>query len=304
MTTLILATLLVGSVDSHAQDLQSRLETTVTQYSLASPSLVHALHKLATDFKLPMGVEWVRDTDSLRPVRLSWNGARLSDIIARVVAEYPQYRMSTSGTIVHVFHGDFRNILTDALSVRLGPIEIEDEELAVASGFRLRPRVRRALQPELSVGGGVGGSIASGPGGDRRVTVKSTNPTVREVLDMLAVSAGGVIWLVTYPPSGQSKGRWQLTVTLGGDPVPPQHQPLWTFLPWGPPSLVKVSSMKPGPGRLFARQIRDRARDRPHAIDAARAEPASCPPFGQMPASSAQASMSREISSRASRMAR
>lgn len=129
------------------------------------------------------------------------------------------------------------------------PFDIKDEALAVASGFRVRPRVRRALQPALSVGGGEGGSIASGPGGDRRVTLKSANPTLREVLDMLAVSAGEVIWVVTYPPHGLSEGRWQLTVTMGGHPVSPQHQPHWEFLPWGPPSLVKVSGMKPGPIR-------------------------------------------------------
>lgn len=161
---------------------------------------------------------------------------------------------TTSSTIASpmlssIFHVGFRNVLTDALSMRVGPIDIKDEALAVASGFRVRPRVRRALQPALSVGGGEGGSIASGPGGDRRVTLKSANPTLREVLDMLAVSAGEVIWVVTYPPHGLSEGRWQLTVTMGGHPVSPQHQPHWEFLPWGPPSLVKVSGMKPGPIR-------------------------------------------------------
>lgn len=252
MTSLIIAALLASPVDSayaHSQDLQTRLDATVKDYSLAAPSFLHALHKLATDFKLPMGVEWVREYDSLRPVRLSWSAASLSQIIARVVAEYPHYRMSTDGSIVHVFHVGFRNVLTDALSVRVGPIDIKDEALAVASGFRVRPRVRRALQPALSVAGGEGGSIASGPGGDRRVTIKSANPTLREVLDMLAVSAGEVIWVVTYPPHGLSEGRWQLTVTMGGHPVSPQHQPHWEFVPWGPPSLVKVSGMKPGPIR-------------------------------------------------------
>lgn len=245
MTSLILATLLVGPVDSagvRSQDLQSRLEATVTEYALAAPSLLHALHMLATDFEIPMGVEWARDADSLRPVELSWSRARVSDIVARVLAEYPRYRMATSGTIVHVFHEGYRNILTDALSVRLGPIEIQDESLAGASGFRVLPRVRRVLQTAPPAWGGEGGSIGSGPGGERRVNVTSANPTLREVLDMLAVSAGEVIWVVTYPPRGQSEGRWQLTVTVGGHPVSPQHQPHWTFLPWGPPSLVNVSA--------------------------------------------------------------
>jgi hypothetical protein len=188
-----------------------------------------------------MGVEWVRDADSLKPVTLSWSGASLSNIVAQVVAEYPHYRLSTQGSVVHVFHADVRNTFSDALSVRLGPIEIRDESLAAASGFRVRPRVDRALQQALPVWGGVAGSIASGPGGDRRVTVEGANPTLREVLDMLAVSAGEVIWVVTYPPRGRYEGRWLPTVTMGGQPVERKHQPLWTFLPWGPPSLVKVS---------------------------------------------------------------
>lgn len=250
MRTVIIATLLMApmaAADAYCQDLQSRLNAPVTEYSLAAPSLIHAVHKLATDLKLPIGVEWVRDSESLRPVRLSWSGTRVSNVLTRLVAEYPQYKISLDGSIVHVFRGGVRNILTDALSVRLGPIEINDEPLAAASGFRVLPRLQRVLQPALPVSSGEGGSIASGPGGDRRVNVKSTNPTLREILDMLAVSAGEVIWVVRYPPHGQAEGRWQLTETLGGRPVPPHHQPHWTFLPWGPPSIVKVSGMEPGP---------------------------------------------------------
>jgi hypothetical protein len=241
VTGLISATLLagpVGSADVRPQSLQSQLDATVATYSLAAGSLVEALHKLATDFHLPMGVEWVRDADSLKPVTLSWHGARVSDVIARLVAAYPHYRLSTEGSAVHVFHADVRNTFSDALSVRLGPIEIKDEALAAASGFRVLPRVRRVLQPAPPRWGGVGGSIASGPGGDRRVRVEGANPTLREVLDMLAVSAEEVMWVVTYPPRGPYEGRWMPTVTMGGQPVSPEHQPLWTFVPWGPDGSV------------------------------------------------------------------
>jgi hypothetical protein len=238
---LITATLLVGSVDFaevRSQSLQDQLDAPVPSYSLTAGSLVEALHKLATDFHLPMGVEWVRDADSLKPVTMSWSGARVPDLIARVVAEYPQYKVSTGESIVHVYHADVRNSFTDALSVRLGPIEIEDEALAAASGFRVRPRVRRALAPAPPVWGGEAASIASGPGGDRRVNIKASNPTLREVLDVLTVSAGEVMWVVTYPPRGPYEGRWMPTVTIGGQPVSQEHQPLWMFVPWGPDGSV------------------------------------------------------------------
>jgi len=249
MTSLIVATLLVSLAvaDLESQDLQGRLDATVDEYTLAAPSLLHALHKLATDFRLPMGVEWVRDRRSLTPVRLSWRAARVSEIVAQVVAAYPNYRTSTSGTIVHVSLDGLGNVPADPLSVRLGAIDIRNERLSVASGLRIRSRAAQALRPTLSVRGEAS-SVASGPGGDRRVNITSADPTLRDALDALAVSAGGVIWVVTYPPRGESPaGRWNQTVTLGGHAVAAQFEPHWVFLPWGPPSLVKVSGRAPGP---------------------------------------------------------
>lgn len=249
LSTLMLATLVVPpaySTQASSAYLSTRLDATVTQYSLAAPSLVHALHRLATDFKLPMGVEWVRDTDSLRPVRLSWDGVKVSQILAAVVAEYPPYRLSTEGAIIHVFHEDVRVSPSDPLALHLGPIDIRDEQLGVASAQRLRSTVSRARQPRLPAG--EAGSAATGFGGDKRVSVKASNPTLREALDALALSAAEVIWIVTYPPRNRSDVRSMTTVSLGGHAVQPQHQPHWVFLPWGPSSLVKVSGREPGRG--------------------------------------------------------
>ena len=247
MIALLLASVVIVPADlaqAPSSRFQAQLDATVTHYSLAAPSLVHALHRLASDFKLPMGVEWVRDTDSLKPVRLTWSGERVSTVLANVVAQYPAYRLSTEGTIVHVFHQEARTVSSDPLSLHLGPIDIRDEPLSVASGLRVRSAVSRARQPGMPTG--EAGSIASGLGGDKRVSVKGANPTLRDALDALALSADQVIWVVTYPPRGRSEVRSQATVALGGRAVPPQHQPHWTFVPWGPPSLVKVSGREPG----------------------------------------------------------
>lgn len=238
MSGLMLAAILMASPQQSTPRLQAQLDASVGEYSLMAGSLLQALHRVATDFKLPMGVEWMRDNDSLKPVRLSWTGTSVKNVIERVVAEYPAYRISTDRSIIHVFRDDIRSDPTNPLELRLGPLEI-NEELSTASGLQLRSRVARLLRPSLS--GGEGGSIAGGIGGDRLVSFKANNPTLREALDGFAVSASGVMWVVTYGPQKSGNIPARSTVTPGGRSVGPEHDPLWTFLAWGPPSLVKVS---------------------------------------------------------------
>jgi hypothetical protein len=55
------------------------------------------------------------------------------------------------------------------------------------------------MNPELA-GIGYIGSIVSGYG-DRHVSLKLTNPTVRDVLDALCLAADLKVWLVGYTPS-------------------------------------------------------------------------------------------------------
>lgn len=238
MSGMMLVAALIASFQPAPERLQGQLSATVGEYSLVAGSLLQALHRVASDFKLPMGVEWVRDADSLKPIRLSWTESSVQNVIERVVAQYPGYRISTDGSVIHVFREDIRSDSTNLMELRLGPVEF-NEELSTASGLKLRSRVARVLRPPSL--GGEASSIASGPGGDRLVNFKAKNPTLRETLDGFAVSAGGVMWIVTYGPPERRDLRGRSTVTLGGHQVGPEHDPLWTFLPWGPPSLVKVS---------------------------------------------------------------
>lgn len=139
--------------------------------------------------------------------------------------------MKTDTGVLHVQPTGSLDDSRIILNLRLGPFEVREEPLSMASGWFLRPRVRHILEPRPP-GTGQAGSIGSGRGGERQVTFKADNPALREALDGLALAAGQTNWVVTYPEYETAPGRFRETITRDGERVREDQQPVWQFVPW------------------------------------------------------------------------
>jgi hypothetical protein len=218
--------------------LQRKLDVTIEQYRVAADSFVQGLAKVATDFQIPMAVEWVRNFQTSRGIDQSWNHAKVSDIIKSLTEAYPGYEVRLSNGVMQILPVGAFTDEHDFLNTRVARFQAKKEWLALASS-RLQFTVQSLIRPvaPLPPGAGEGSSTGVGVGGDRPVSVDFQNASVREILNGLIISASQTTWVVTYPESvpmtstGLRRAADLFSKTVFAD----EDQPVWVFVPWGIP---------------------------------------------------------------------
>src|SRR4051812_34195595 len=119
------ATLLLFAVSATAQQSSS---SEVKNYSLEANSFVDALLKVSAQFQFPLGVEWVKTADTLRPVRFSRTNTTVKDIIQAVVSMHAGYEWRTEDGVVHVFQRDLVNDDRNPLNIVIKSFDEFDEQ--------------------------------------------------------------------------------------------------------------------------------------------------------------------------------
>jgi hypothetical protein len=120
------------------------------------------------------------------------------------------------------------------LNLRIDRFEVQNEFVGVANK-RLNSLVNRIVSPPPPSPSGAreAGSTATGKG-DRQVSFKLENATVREILDKLSLAADKKIWIVTYAENATlTRTGFRRTVSFyGASPIPDAYQPIWMLLQW------------------------------------------------------------------------
>lgn len=216
------------------QELEKLLQSKVEHYTLSEDTFLQALTRVAAEFEIPMGIEWVKSPTTLRRFERSWRNLSIYQILKSVLKAQSGYELQISNGVVHVFP---RGALVDKgsfLNLRIDKFEVENHFGAFAS-YELHNRVHLIVSPPTTVSpeGGWGASITSGTG-DRRINLKLQNVTVRDVLDRISLATDLNIWLVTYPEKAPLTARgFYRTLSLYTDVLADDQQPVWHLLPWG-----------------------------------------------------------------------
>jgi hypothetical protein len=221
--------------------LQTKLDTVSKGYSLDASESLHALLRVAGDFQLPMGIEWVNDAGSTRHFANAWHDATPSVILQDVLRAYPGYSSEVRNGVVHVFPAALHGDPSDLLNIRIGTFQVSGQYVRFAAqqlAFRIKQIV---VPPDPAKPHGWGGSFITGKG-DWPVTFTLENATVRDVLDKLSVSAALHVWLVVYP--GQpAKTRTGFLKTIRADETAAredeQFVPAFHFIGWGDQLVIR-----------------------------------------------------------------
>ena len=218
-----------------SQALDAKLQTRVVDYRLSTNSFLEALTKVAGEFRIPMGIQWVRNKRTQAPVNLTFKDASLIDIIRQIAQTQPGNTARISHGVVHVFPQSVMADRRNFLNLRIGKFEVQGELYAVARS-RLFESVRNlvAPRPPQPPGGGVGSNIATEVG-DPRVTIQLENATVIEALDMLCLKSAENIWVVTFCDDCGLTPAGLLRTTSLYDPRGLFDSPLpfWDTFRWG-----------------------------------------------------------------------
>ena len=223
-----------GPHSKQSAGLSARLSAHVQNYTLSADSFVQALLKLASDFEIPMGIEWVRTPTAIRPVHLTWKDTDVRAIIHGIAQTQSGYEVDVEEAVVHIRQRELVPARQNFLSIRLARFEVHDDVAEIASK-RLASLVRlRLAPPKPIVAGGVGFSQGTEIG-DPNISLNLQNPTVEDVLDVLTLASPFKIWLVTFGPdrSLTPTGFRRTVSPVTGKAVPGAEQPVWELLKWG-----------------------------------------------------------------------
>ena len=214
-------------------------------YDVSENSFPTALVKVAQDFRLPMGIEWIRLSSDPQKVRLAWKKATVREILQSIVRTRPGYELKVDGCIVHVFYPNAESDKRNFLNIPVQNFQSEDQYVAF-SNQRLRDIVRKTVFPPVPHAGGSLPSVREivVSGGEHKATFTMQNGTVRDVLDKMIFATDGRIWIVTFDekagltPSGFRRtiaSLWNASANL-----PDEYQPRW--------DLIYMRSTVPGIG--------------------------------------------------------
>ena len=220
------------------QTLQDKLTAVTASYSVSNSDWLQALAKVAGDFQLPMGIEWIKVTGNPVPISLSWRDTTPLAILRDVVKAYPGYELDFGNGVVHVFPTAMKGDRADVLNARLGTFEVRNQTIPMAAASTLASPVRDIMVPQdpnSRSHGTLSGSVI-GNLNDERVTFRIENATVRDALDKLCLSADRKVWVVAYPPNPtKTHAGFLKMVSLFNDEVRADFSfvPTWSLMRWG-----------------------------------------------------------------------
>jgi len=240
MSAIVFLSLLLFSparvaAQTQATQLQAKLNARVTQYALSANGLADAILRIAKQFELPVGVEWLKDKEALRDLEFTWKDDTVGGIISSVLKKYPGYAFRVEGGVVHVFRQDLVNEHQNFLNLKVPDFFQVRQELGGFANVELRGVVQNIVSPRnLPPGGGEGGSYTSGNVPEKPFTITLRGASVREALEMLANASEHKMWVVTFSDSpGLTPTGFRRTETLWHPtPFPDRDQPMWDFLAW------------------------------------------------------------------------
>ncbi|MGA8762457.1 MAG: hypothetical protein WB562_06165 [Candidatus Sulfotelmatobacter sp.] len=228
---------------TESDELSSQLATPVHDYNLTANSLLEGLTLVASEFRVPIGIEWVNTGAPKVEFNLHLKEATVGEIIETVARTQPGYDVRVGKGAVHVYSTEIPRE-QDFLLIRIGSFMASDEVVEVAER-RLREVVKLTTVLSKGVTGGTGGSLATNVG-DPKINVRVANATVEDVLDALAAASPKKIWIVTFTHSlDLTPTGFRRTANLRNSfPVPDDEQPVWETFRWGEPISPAVSSPK------------------------------------------------------------
>lgn len=217
-----------------AEQLQAKLDTSVSRYTLSANGLADALMRTAKEFHLPMGIEWVKDKETLRSLSHTWKGETLRAILHSIVKEYPAYTLQVEHGLVHLFRRDLLNDGQNFLNLKVPDFFEVRDEIGGITNQRLKSVVQNMVSPRyLPPGAGEGGDCATGID-EKPLLLTLRGLTIREALDKLAEASGHKMWIVTFSDGpGLTPTGFRRTETIWHPtPFPDSGQPMWDFLAW------------------------------------------------------------------------
>jgi hypothetical protein len=216
-------------------DLNSKLDTPVSEYRLAQVNFLEALLHVAGDFQLPIGIAWV-DTPAARAKSdSSWSNLTVRQIVESIAQTQPGYEVQLANGVVHVAS---RAVPAEQNFLLLRIPDFHAQGVMGSVKLSLWRELNNRIDSPKHL---IAGSILTSRN-DPKLDLQFNNSTVADIFDSLAIASDRKIWVVTFEdssaltPSGFRRSE-QLS---SRNPIANESQPEWDILYWGPPPIVNL----------------------------------------------------------------
>ena len=206
----------------------------VQSYSLEANCFIDALLKLSARFQFPLGVEWVKSADTLKPVRFSETYTTVADVIQSVVSRHAGYDWRTEDGVVHVFQRDLVKDSRNPLNITVKEFGWNHKMILSEANSLLAQLVGQVVNP-LPIGRGIGGSFPRDVG-EPTFDLNIRDGSARSILNRIVTVSKVNIWVATFPSVADPNPSGFLQPTGAQN----NNGPFWTMLRWGDPPLENM----------------------------------------------------------------
>ena len=153
-------------------------------YSLEATSFIDALLKISAQFQFPLGVEWVKSADTLKPVRFSRLRTTMTEIIQAVVSTPAGYDWRMEDGVVHVFQHKLMEDSRNPLNITIESFNETPQTVGFANAVLFATVNNVVRHPESS---GIGLSVVGSPG-EPKFRFAAENAPARTVLNEIVMA--------------------------------------------------------------------------------------------------------------------
>ena len=217
----------------------------VQNYSIEARGFIEALLQISAQFTLPLGVEWIKKADTLKPVRFSQSSTTVANILDAVVALHPGYEWRAEEGVIHVFQRALAQDRRNPLNVRINSFSARPQSVAMAMNEVSQRVSHQVRHPELE------GIAGEGPGGDREPVFSFAvqNVPAREILNQIITAGMALafppmrrIWIATFPDRATLTSTGYLETAPVWNRSAESEPPFWVLLTWAqspPENMVR-----------------------------------------------------------------
>jgi hypothetical protein len=223
------------ALDSTQPDrIETRLRQPVQTYHLVADNLADGLMRVAEEFQIPMGIQWVNTPAAKSKLDRFWKDVTVRQILVSIANTQPNYEVTVSNGVVHVFSTTVTPN-QNFLFIKIASFDAHHDVVGMAER-KLRRLVQLAtVPPTPGPAAGIGGSLAANVG-EQKIDLRLSNTTAQDVLDALVLASPKKIWVVTFAEgSTPTATGFRRTLSFWNDsrPIPDDEQPVWSMFRWG-----------------------------------------------------------------------
>lgn len=214
----------VGAKAQLSDELDVKLKKHVHNYDLGVSNAIEALIRLSSEFRVPMGITWVKRRVAKADHVFAWKDATVQQMIETIAKTEPGYQVQIKNGVVHVFLAGSIPERDNFLKTKIRSFNVYNTYTEIAS-----LDLHNLITPPNYAGISVGADI------EPKITVELKDTTVEDALDAICLASARKIWIVTFAddPALTAQGFRRSMSLWSNAPGADKYQPVWDLLHWG-----------------------------------------------------------------------